>query len=448
MPGLFLLLSAEAALSASYCYAAGKVSGSNQLLDDVKNLAAEGKEYTGSAYAKPYDEALKTNGNPQYPYMTTAELYTAALADTAVPEVTGGSRSLKYGSKHIGDFSPAEEETMDTFLRFLNGPRLYVEVFTPLKENETNYLTMVLTGTAEKDAAQENLNYFQFSAELQADRTVKLTRLASPNSSDKHMQYNRAAIVSAAGKEYLVYRILLDDISVSYMHFSDITKDIRAGNNITGYAVAEKTKEDAWYTEEQYRQASVDAELVNQLLPAANTDLNLRGTAAAAALEQYDWDSESTAVYDTDNSLFGRSSSPLNAENNGHTAYILSCRHLENLDHYVSQLENAEGKRDNAVKLPTDVNAFSYRRAVQQKDLYWDRYIAAVGENGTEFCIYKPSSDTAITGSGFFYGIQNLLLEEYDGGYHSISNLRMQGDKNDDNTAGLLLQCLQTSSRI
>ena len=435
--GAFLAaVSGSGSESASYCYAAGKVSGSNQLPETVKNLAAEGKDYTGKSYAKPYDEALKTNGaNPQYPYQTAAELFASALADTAVPEVTGGSRSLKYGGKHIGDFCPEEKGAAETFLRFLNGPRLYAEVFTPLKEG-VNYLTVVLTGTAEKDAAKENLNCFQFSAERQADRTVKLTRLASPNSAEKHMQYNRAGIVSAAGKDYLVYRILLDDISVSYMHFADITKDIRVGSNITGYAAAElKAKEDTWYTEEQYQQSSVDTALVNQLLPAANTDLHLKGS--ASSLEKYDWDSESTAVYDSDNSLFGRNSSPLNAENSGHTAYILSCRHLENLDHYVSQLENIEGKRDNAVKLPTDVDAFSYRKAVQQCDLDWDRYIAAVGENGTEFCIYKPSSDTAVTGSGYFYGIQNLLLEEYDGGCHSISNLRMQGDKNDYNTAGL-----------
>ncbi len=430
--GAFLAaVSGSGAESASYCYAAGKVSGSNVLSEDVKNLVAEGSEYKGASYARPYDTALKTNnGNPQYPYKTAVELFTAAAEDTATG-VTGSKKSLKYCNKHIGDFCPTEE-TVDTFVRFLNGPRLYAEVFTPLRENETNYLTMVLTGTAENDAAKTTLNLFQFSAVVQSDGKVALTRIDSPNSSEKHIQYNKAGVVSVTDRKYLVYRILLDDISAPYMHFSDNTKGIRVGSNVTAYAIAEQRK-DTWYTEETYQKATIDPQLADTLIQSFNTDLNLM--TSNQKLEQYTWTESSASVFDTDNSLFGKDSTPLT---DGHTAYILSCRHLENLDHYVSRLENEKGKRDSEVSLPEDTNVFSFRKAVQEKDLDWDQYIAAVGYAKKEaFKLYKPKSEDEIMSGGYFYGIQNLLLTEYNGNYHSISNLRIQGDKNDYNTAGL-----------
>lgn len=417
--------------SASYCYAAGKVSGSCSLSEAVKNLAADGSDYEGTGYAETYDAALKTNNaNPQYPYMTAAELYTAAVTDTAVPEISDGSRSLKYGSKHIGDFCPEENGTVEAVLRFLNGPRLYAEVFTPLKENETNYLTLVLTGTAENDLSKQTANTFQFEAAVAADHTVTLNRISSPNSSNKHIQDNQAKVITVADKSYLVYRILLDDISVPYMHFSDVTKGIRVGSAITGYATAEQNPGDGWYTDDAYLNQTVDTTWMSTLLTAANTELNLKGS--AAVLEQYDWGTAVTAPFDTDNSLFGRDSDPFAADKL--SVNISSCRHLQNLDQYVSGFEKNGGNRDKNMKA-TDIAAF---RAAQTANLDWDQYIQAVGRTNSDFCLYKPSSEDSIpVNNGCFYGIQDLMLSEYDGQRHSISNLRVQGYKDDWNAAGL-----------
>ena len=433
--GAFLAaVSGSGSESASYCYAAGKVSGSNQLPETVKNLAAEGKDYTGKSYAKSYDEALKTNGaNPQYPYQTAAELFASALADTAVPEVTGGSRSLKYGGKHIGDFCPEEKGAAETFLRFLNGPRLYAEVFTPLKEGENNYLTMVLTGTA-ADSKSTGITEFKFSAVVSGN-SVTLSRDGGSNS-NQYTAYDKAAVVEVSGQKYLAYRVLLDDISADHEHFADNVNDIRVGSEITGYAIAEQKPAENWYKDEKYKSGKADTALMAQLVAAANNDLS---TSTQNSTETYVWGSDSELVYDTDSSLFGRGSNPLAAGENAHIANILSCRHLENLDHYVSRLENDNGKRTSEMSVPSDTS-FSYQKAVQKNSLDWDQYIASLGydqNNVSSFKIYKPRSDSAITSDGYFYGIQNVLLTEYDGNYHSIANLRMKGDKDDYNTAGL-----------
>ncbi len=423
------------------CYANGKVESAKSLDETTSNLfTIDENQGDKQHYAQPYDEALKVNqANPQYPYKTTVELYAEAAASKDT-KIENGSKSLKYGNKHIGDFCPTEE-TVDTFVRFLNGPRLYAEVFAPLKENETNYLTLVLAGTDETDPAQVKTNYIAFEAKVYTDNTISLNTTTTPNSKE-YTAVNQAVVVTVDEKKYLAYRILLDDISQAKLHFSDITKEIRVGSNITAYAIAENKKKDdtAWYTDKKYLSASVDAELMKQLMTEANKTwaLNL-STAPSAAYEQYVWDDAGTAVYDTDNSLFGRNSTPLNADSNAHTAYILSCRHLENLDHYVSKLENTKGSRDSEVQLPetADTNAFSFTKAEQQMNLDWNQYVASVGEQGKEFYIYKPNSSSPITENAYFYGIQNLLLTEYNGNYHSISNLRMQSDKDDYNTAGL-----------
>ncbi len=433
--GAFLAaVSGSGSESASYCYAAGRVSGSNQLPENVKNLAAEGKDYAGKSYAKPYDEALKIGGaNPQYPYQTAVELFASALADTAVPEVSNGSRSLKYGGKHIGDFCPEEKGATETFLRFLNGPRLYAEVFTPLKEGEINYLTMVLTGTA-ADSKSTGITEFKFSAVVSGN-SVTLSRDGGSNS-NQYTTYDKATLVEVSGQKYLAYRILLDDISTDHEHFADNVNDIRVGSEITGYAIAEQKPAANWYEDEKYKSGKADTALMAQLVAAANADLS---TSTQNSTETYVWGSDSELVYDTDSSLFGRGSNPLAAGENAHTANILSCRHLENLDHYVSRLENDNGKRTREMNVPSDTS-FSYQKAVQKNSLDWDQYIASLGydqNNVSSFKIYKPRSDSAITSDGYFYGIQNVLLTEYDGNYHSIANLRIKGDKDDYNTAGL-----------
>ena len=407
--------------SASYCYAAGKVSGSSQLAETVKNLAAEGKDYKGTFYAKPYDDALKTgNANPQYPYMTTAELFDAAVQDSALNEISSGSRSLKYGGKHIGDFCVEAGLTNETILRFVNGPRFYAEVFTPLKE-DTNYMSMLLK---DEDGSTDT---YSFTATKNSDGSFTLNRTKGVNSGE-HSDYDSVYSVNVGGTDYLVYRILLDDISVANEHFSENSKNLRVGSAITGYAVSEENPADGWFEDTEYLSNAVDGNTVAQLLTAANTDL----TASVQNLtEQYRTaGEENTTAYDTDNGLFGRNSSFGSGQAN-----ILSIRHLENLDHYVSYLENPSEKRtaDDGFTLA----ASGYSKAVQQADLDWNQYLSAVKRGDGTPAIYRPKSNTAITDDGYFYGIQNLLLTEYDGGNHSISNLRIAADKNDWNSAGL-----------
>ena len=164
------------------------------------------------------------------------------------------------------------------------------------------------------------------------------------------------------------YTIVLDDITSSDMHFTELGADTGAfvpGENIKIQAVAYST----------------------------------------TALANIAYSGEKTT-----NSLFADGTT-------AETAYIASIRHLENLDKKVSNLD------------ANDTDKLNIEDAVQTTDLNWTTFKEQTNPNSPDSTsIYLYSSTGVITTVPNYYPISPDYALTYDGQSHSISNITANAD--------------------
>ena len=200
--------------------------------------------------------------------------------------------------------------------------------------------------------------------------------------------------VSSAGLEYT---FVLDDITAPDLHFAGIPSDIVRKSFYLGENISLQAK--LYTTQYLTNVATSESKITNSLF---DTATKVNGTA-----------------FETD-------------------AVISSLRHLENLSYYISGYDyNENGRKSVDVKT-----------AVQTTDLDWN--VFPEGAAGGKAEIHSLVSDDN-GAKGYFRAIALKHSLSYNGGYHSISNLKIEADAAYSKTeyagnAGLFASLLPGSS--
>lgn len=200
--------------------------------------------------------------------------------------------------------------------------------------------------------------------------------------------------VSSAGLEYT---FVLDDITAHDLHFAGIPSDIVGKSFYLGENISLQAK--LYTTQYLTNVATSESKITNSLF---DTATKVNGTAL-----------------ETD-------------------AVISSLRHLENLSYYISGYDYKENGR-------TSVDV---KTAVQTTDLDWNDF--PEGAAGGKATIHSLVSDDN-GAKGYFRAIALKHSLSYNGGYHFISNLKIETDTaysgtEDAGNAGLFASLISGSS--
>lgn len=302
-----------------------------------------------------------TNGTPSvFNHELNSEEYSDVLA-LAGAEKRMDRRTYSGGDNAIlGWYGGAEAESLpkhtlaNPALKVVNGERLYVSVTDP-NYNETDESGVKLAG----------LSLVVVGKSSGAKSVVPLS-LTSGNRV-------RLDIITKT------YTVVLDDITESGYHFSELTADAGSfipGENIEVYAIA--------YS--------------NQVLA------NLAYSAKV-----------------TTNSLFGGISDS-DGDRMMDQADIDNIRHLENLDPNVSNLSRCLSAGEAG-----EAERFNVTHAIQTSDLNWHTFKAGIGNDNIAVTYSEASGDgyavNKRTDNGCFYPVEPDYALTYDGRNHSVSSI-------------------------
>ena len=255
---------------------------------------------------------------------------------------TDGSILGWYGGMNADDLPTLSLDAPT--LRIVNAEKLYVEVTDPNSTKTGALLKLIITGVDSKSKKAYELKI-------------------GSGSMDRVKYYNN------------VYTVILDDVTLSNMHFGDITAEsgpgFIPGENVEVQAVAYSTS------------------------ALANIAYSQKGV---------------------ENSLYGSINDAKN------TAYIGNIRHLENLDKAVSNLDNT----NIPVAAAEQTDSFSWPDFCKNnKKIESKSTTGSESETGYEsVCIY-PGSGSATT-AGSYRPIEPKYSLTYDGKGYSISEVKVK----------------------
>ncbi len=229
-------------------------------------------------------------------------------------------------------------------LRIINAEKFYVEVTDPNSTKTGALLKLIITGVDSKSKKAYELKI-------------------GSGSMDRVKYYNN------------VYTVILDDVTLSDMHFGDITAEsgpgFIPGENVEVQAVAYSTS------------------------ALANIAYSQKGV---------------------ENSLYGSINDTKN------TAYIANIRHLENLDKAVSNLDNT----NIPIAAAEQTDSFSWPDFCKNnKKIESKSTTGSESESGYDSVSIYPSSDSATT-AGSYKPIEPKYSLTYDGKGYSISEVKVK----------------------
>lgn len=464
------------------CYALGEVNDRNDQMLNADKAPAD-KDATGYRYALPYDPLRKARGvrdnvesvRPVWPvqvpyaYRTVSQLIRFPVEGSASAASEG---SLPWFIKaHVGDWVAediqTDESLMQPVLRMFNGEMLTAMIAVPVSENSnTNYLHLVL-----RDAAGTE-TFIDYATELEdrdgkkafrstTDRSLYLRDIRKSGNRSRAAAPADVKLVDvtlsgdgegAASRQYLAYRVFLDDVSAADGHFAQISA-ITPGADFTAYASTKEAPEDNWYQKDDYLKREIttaQAEGFNAAFSSSGfsaqyirrsghsfTSIGEKVTAEGAEQEEIDAVLAGSRAlnpdrtgYDTADSLFGDGSWAQDCTTGGayadtqkRAARIINIRHLQNLDTVVSGIYE------------------DYTRAYQLADLDWAAFKTNLNAQkgaaaSASISIYDKASIRRSTGSNNLYGIVNDRLTLYDGNKNTIRRITINQNSTED-CAGL-----------
>lgn len=375
--------------SAPHCY---YVSGINGILGsgcDAKVLPSVGAtgdlvtlEKSADFRSVPYDSALLEDDNEtglSYSYLTIRQICNVNDAGADGKIVLADSDFL---SNHYGDWQ--EPVTLETDLELINAERLTAKVSFPVaKLDEGQMLTMLIHGT--KDARL----LFALEKRLSGDTVYQLTLREASGIADKNIRGENLTLDKwleialddvSLDDGNIMFSIVLDDITTSNGHFSELFPEFLPGEDIT-VAVLDN-------------EATLD-------------EMKALAENNGKWMEKNDDGNVIRVLADRTNSLFASVSS-------GTTASIGNFRHLENLDKTISGLgQNSDETKK--VEITT---------AVQNGNLDWNGTWQNSTNKWNEFTIYKMDATAEPTDKkGFFLPVSPDYHLDYQGNSKAISNL-------------------------
>jgi len=279
-----------------------------------------------------------------------------------------------------------------------NGDKLQVTVTDPNYYNSVGgvqlktYVTLKVTGMESGNSRTFELKLSDSSADpVKADASQKYWSVSGGNNG-------------------AVYKIDLDDITVSGGHFAELCSNMIPGEDITVTATCSSNE----VLTQVARSKSV---MTNSIFGAVKPDMNADGKTPSGTS----------------------------------TAEVTCIRHLENLDPTVSNLPQASGTSPSTVgnNEQKNNNASYVNAASVTSDIDYDKFVSKVGSS---FSIYKyKETDTAATtalAENSYYGIRNDALTTLNGNNKTIKNVVIKNTTegtSGDGVNGALLRFVNTS---